>query len=327
MFLKEKLYLFGTEFEYILYKLNNIYMTVKRKVFLTILILIFPVILFAEVQEQIRGQKNFWDFLFAEKYLAVVLFAFISLFILWADKFKSRVRVIIMSSAFLVFGILPLLYDSLFITPSPVCSTTKPFLYGLKPQFLATLTVIGVLSLISVKGFCSTACPVGGLQELLYKIPLFNKFKIKFYISNSIRIGLFLLFLVIAFLFGTSTYFYYNLFDLIHWEFIMPIFDYIIFIIFLILILSASIFIFKPFCYLICPMGLLTWILEQFSFLNIRLNKDKCTDCGICETKAPCPSVRSILDNKIIRGDCHLCGECINACSLNALYYGRPGEK
>jgi polyferredoxin len=302
-------------------------MSKKRKYFVTFLLILFPVLLFSQEHENLKSNRSIWDFLFSIKYISVYIFTGLSVFLLWFNKFSPKVRIVIISSAFIIFGVLPLCAHNLFITPSPICATTKPFLFGLKPQFLATLSAIGVISLISVKGFCSTACPVGGLQELLYKILLFRKFKIPFKISNSIRIGLFILFLIVAFIFKTSAYFYYNLFDLIHWDFNMPVLDLIEFVVFLVLILTASVLLFKPFCYLICPMGLFTWILEHFSFLKIRINKEKCNGCGTCEMKAPCTSVNAIVNEKLIRGDCHLCGECITACKNGALYYSVPGGK
>jgi len=301
-------------------------MTLKRKSFITFLLLIIPVLLLAQEHENMRQGNNSLGFIFSVKYIAVYLFAGISILTLWVSKFSRKTRTIIISTSFLLFGVLPLFAHYLFITPSPVCATTKPFLFGLKPQFLATLSAVGVLSLISVKGFCSTACPVGGLQELIYKIPLFRKFKIPFKISNSVRIGLFVLFIIVAFVYKTSTYYYYNLFDLIHWDFNMPVLDLIEFVVFLALILAASIILFKPFCYLICPMGLFTWFLEHFSFLKIRINKEKCNGCGVCEKKAPCSSVNAIVNEKLIKGDCHLCGECIASCKYGALYYGGPGN-
>jgi Polyferredoxin len=278
-------------------------MSGKRRLFITVLLLVLPMMLFAQEHGNLKEGRSFFDLLLSVKYIAVFAFAVISILLLWTGKFSGNVRTVIISSAFLIFGVLPLFAGYLFITPSPVCAVTKPFLFGLKPQFLATLTVIGIMSVVSGKGFCSTACPVGGLQEVLYKIPGIKKFKIPFRISNSIRIGLFVLFLVVAVTLKTSSYYFYNLFDLIHWNFDMPIFDLIEFIVFLVLILAASAIVFKPFCYMICPMGLLTWVLEHFAFLKVRLNKEKCNNCGVCEKKSPCPSVSSIVDGKSIRGD------------------------
>lgn len=301
-------------------------MTNKRKFFISFLLIFFPIVLFAQEHENMKGGKSLMDFLLSAKYLFVYIFAAISIAVLWFSKFSVKARIAIVASAFIIFGVLPLLLPFLFITPSPVCATTKPFLFGLKPQFLATLSAIGILSLISFKGFCSTACPIGGLQELLYKIPLYKKFKVSFMVTNSVRVGLFVLFLIVAFALKTSTYYNYNFFDLIHWDFDMPFIELTEFIIFMLIIFTASIVLFKPFCYYICPMGLFTWVLEHFSFLKIRIRKDKCNGCGVCEKESPCASVKSIVDESLIRGDCHLCGACLNSCKFGALYYGGPGK-
>ena len=140
-------------------------MTNKRKLFISFLLILFPIVLFAQEHENMKSGKSLLGLLLSAKYLFVYLFAAISIAVLWLGKFSAKTRIVIVASAFIIFGVIPLFAGSLFLTPSPVCSTTKPFLYGLKPQFLATLSAIGILSLISVKGFCSTACPVGGLQE------------------------------------------------------------------------------------------------------------------------------------------------------------------
>ena len=249
----------------------------------------------------------------------------IGITVIWMNKLSFKVRIILMASVFLLFGVIPIFETSLFITPSPVCASTKPFLFGLKPQFLATLTVIGLMSIAAGKGFCGTACPVGALQELLYRIPILRKLKAKkvpFKITNTVRIILFVLFIAVAFLFSTSTYYYYNLFDLIHWEFSMQWIDFIEFMAFLVIILGISLFLFRPFCYFICPMGLYTWVLEHIAPLKVRIKKDACNSCGVCEKVSPCNAVKGIVDGDKIRGDCHLCGDCIKSCTQGALYFG-----
>jgi polyferredoxin len=83
--------------------------------------------------------------------------------------------------------------------------------------------------------------------------------------------------------------------------------------------LIASIFFFRPFCYLICPIGLYTWVLEQFSLIKVKVNKDGCDDCNVCIKKTSCPAVKSILDEKRFRPDCFSCGRCIEVCPEKAL--------
>jgi len=300
-------------------------MTKSKRLILTIILLLIPVIIFADDHGNMQSKKSFLDFLLSAKYLAVLIVAAVGIAAIWMNKLSFEVRLILMSVSFLLFGVITIFAPWLFITPSPVCASTKPFLYGLRPQFLATLSVIGIMSLVVGKGFCGTVCPVGALQELLYRIPLFKKLKRKkvpFKITNTVRIILFVLFLTVAFAFATSTYYFYNLFDLIHWEFEMQWIEFIQFIIFLVIILSVSLFSYRPFCYFICPMGLYTWVLEQIAPLKVRVNKDACNSCGACEKTSPCNAVKGIVDGNKLRADCHLCGDCIKSCSQSALYFG-----
>jgi polyferredoxin len=59
------------------------------------------------------------------------------------------------------------------------------------------------MTFIGVKLVCGWGCPVGTLQELLYHLPASKKIKkerVPFRISNSLRVFLFVLFMI--FLFG-----------------------------------------------------------------------------------------------------------------------------
>jgi polyferredoxin len=279
-----------------------------------------------ETQVVTKQPMGFWDFIFTPKYIVVFLITIIFIILLYTKKIDSKIRVYALAGSFLLFGVISYFVSSLFISPSPVCATTKPFYMGAKPQFFATLAVIGVLSIMASKGFCGISCPIGALQEIIYKIPVLKKLKRKklpFYISNSIRIGIFILFFILIFSTGFSIYGYINMFDLIHWEFTgLQILDLVSLVVFLILMLGLSIILYRPFCYLICPMGIFTWILEHFSFLKVRLRKEDCNKCGKCIIQSPCPSVESIIEGRKIRGDCHLCNICIESCPTNALYFG-----
>jgi len=294
------------------------------KPFLLTFFILLPALLFAQEEIKHKGGASSLDFLLSSKYLYVILVTVAGIAIFFLRKLSFKVRLMIMAFSFLLFGVVPVFYEVLFITPSPVCSTTKPFLYGLKPQFLATLTVILGLSLIAGKSFCGNACPVGALQELLYRIPGLKKFKkkISFKITNAFRLISYAIFLIVAFAFGISTIMYINLFDLIHWDFNMDALNLAGFILFLVVILGASLFVYRPFCYFICPMGIYTWLLEQVSPLKVRFKKSACNDCGTCKIASPCNAVESIINENKMRGDCHLCGDCIKSCTTSALYYG-----
>ena len=91
----------------------------------------------------------------------------------------------------------------------------------------------------------------------------------------------------------------------------------------LLITLMASLFIFRPFCHVVCPIGLYTWLLEHFSLVKIKVNKHDCKDCNLCIKKSSCPTVQSVLEEKRSRPDCFACGRCIEACPEKALRFTR----
>ncbi|MCX7834376.1 MAG: 4Fe-4S binding protein [Ignavibacteria bacterium] len=302
-------------------------MKISKKLFLTFILLLFPVLLIASDEIVRNQQKSFIDYFLTYRYLVIFILFIIGLYLIWNNKITLKFRIPLLIISFLLFGVIGNFITEIYITPSPVCASTKIFSIGLKPQFLATLSIIGVLSLVSTKGFCGFVCPIGALQELFYRIPGLKKFKVKFLISNSIRILIFVLFLLLLFSFGFSIYLYINLFDLLHWDFNLPSLELIAFIIFIVIMLGFSVILFRPFCYFICPFGLYSWILEQVSILRVRLNKSKCNQCGLCEKQSPCPAIIDIMKEKTIKADCHLCGDCMRICNKGALYFGLKGNK
>ncbi|MFC2085477.1 4Fe-4S binding protein, partial [Bacteroidota bacterium] len=285
----------------------------------TLLFFCIPIVIFAQESGQVRQPATVWDLLLSTKYVVGFLLAIIGLLIIWQNKLDNKLRIPLLIISFFTFAV----YFGLH--PSPICAFTKPFIYGLRTPFLAGIIFIGVLSVVSAKGFCGTICPAGALQELLYRLPILKKMKEKivpFKISNSIRVLVSIAFLIVVLTTGITILAYFNLFELFHWNFALSFWDLMIFAIQIIIILAASLFLFRPFCYFICPVGLVTWLLENVSLVQMRLNKDKCTDCGNCEEEAPCPSVADIIKGKKLRADCHLCGMCMNSCPEDALYYG-----
>ncbi len=283
----------------------------------------FPAILPLAAADSTR-LVTFFAYWVSWKNLIAVLLVLLGTVLLLFGKLSRRRRIVLMASAFFLFGILGALplgavAAAMGLHPSPVCMIEKPILFAAAGRtvpigFISLFALIALLSISSNKGFCAWVCPVGAVQELLYRLPLPRKFKLPFSVTNLLRVGFLIAFVALAFAFSFSLYEWINAFHLLHfqfsWALILPLF-----------LVLTGILIYRPFCYLFCPVGLFTWAAEQFSVLRLRVNHDACNDCRLCVKKSPCPTVPAVLDGKRLRPDCHACGECINACPEKALSF------
>jgi polyferredoxin len=242
-------------------------------------------------------------------------------------KVKKQVRLAIMGVAFFLWGVVPALPLGDFargmgLHPSPMCLIGRPLQFlamgrGVPLLFLSLIVFIAILSIIGTKLFCGWTCPIGALQEIAHAIPMPKKRKIRipFGLSNTVRLAVFAVFIAVLFGFRVYLYDYINPFHFLHWDF--ALFGILV----IGVVLVAALFIYRPFCYLLCPVGLLTWPLEQVALTKIRLTKSRCTDCMRCVREGPCPAVEPILRQKRIRPDCHACGECVRICPEGALSF------
>jgi polyferredoxin len=276
-----------------------------------------------------RRSMGVFDVLLLPRVWVSAIFCLTGMGLLMKSWLHRNLRLVILGATFFFFGILPVLPLGRFawgmgLHPSPVCAITKPFMFlsggGQVPIiFLTILAFIAVFSLVGNKLFCGWACPIGAIQELFNHIPLPKKFKIMlpFMVTNPIRITIFLAFITLVFTLGLSIYDYFNPFHFLHWRFEA------LAVVILLATLTASVFIFRPFCYVFCPIGLFTWLLEHFSLVKVKVNRHICKDCNLCIKKSSCPAVQSILDEKRFHPDCFACGRCIGVCPEKALRFAR----
>ena len=294
------------------------------------------------IAEQARKIPGVTDFLFSGKYLAFAILLLTGLILLLGKWINIRVRVLMLLIAFVLFGL-----DFLFpLHPSPMCAITNLFMFKFTQGqffaiFIAVFLAIFIPSLIARKLFCGWVCPLGALQELINKIPhKFHLKKFNFTIFNSVRMALLAMF-ILTFIFvkdqisllGTrieaditlpvwkafSAYSIYqpiNFFELLHWSIDLT------FIIMMSILVIASLILYRPFCYLICPVGALTWLFEKIAPGRIKVDREKCTDCGECVDQSPCPTIAGLKDeNAGTLPDCTSCGECINSCPEGAIKF------
>lgn len=81
-------------------------------------------------------------------------------------------------------------------------------------------------------------------------------------------------------------------------------------------ILAASVFIFRPFCRYLCPLGAIYGAMNPVSLCRMWVNRHSCTSCGACQKACGLDIAPYKTPNS---PDCIRCGKCIRACPNDAL--------
>lgn len=84
-------------------------------------------------------------------------------------------------------------------------------------------------------------------------------------------------------------------------------------------ILLASVFLTRPFCKYLCPLGAFYGLFHRFSFYQMHLDHHTCIDCQACE-KA-CPMQVPVREN-INSRECIRCGKCKAVCPTCSISSG-----
>lgn len=207
--------------------------------------------------------------------------------------------------------------------------------------------VLGLLMLFGVlmgRLICGFLCPFGFIQELLYKIPT-PKLSIKPSADRRMRYLKYIIlvaFVIIAPLaltnsFGIGSPYFCKwicpagtlegglplvlsnpalqktIGNLFYWKLGI-----------LVLVIVSSLFIYRPFCKYICPLGAFYALFNRFSFYQVKIDHNACIGCKACEKV--CRMQVRLTENKDI-GECIRCGACKAACPQKAIYTEFCGKK
>ena len=86
----------------------------------------------------------------------------------------------------------------------------------------------------------------------------------------------------------------------------------------MVIFLVGSVFIYRFFCRFFCPLGALYGLFNRLSLVGVKLEREACTDCGLCVGKCKM-DIRRVGDRECIQ-----CGECISACPTGAIQWKGP---
>ncbi len=81
-------------------------------------------------------------------------------------------------------------------------------------------------------------------------------------------------------------------------------------------LLILSIFVFRPFCSYLCPLGAFYGLFNPIAFYRMQIDEKLCIKCGTC--KSVCKFSIPVYDVPNSK-ECIRCGECVKACPVGAI--------
>ena len=76
----------------------------------------------------------------------------------------------------------------------------------------------------------------------------------------------------------------------------------------------------RTYCNTICPVGTTLSFFSRFSLLKVRMDKEKCKNCGMCEKNCKAAAI-NFRTGEIDYSRCVVCGDCIDKCKFDSLHY------
>lgn len=273
-----------------------------------------------KVLQEESASKNWKKILI--KFILWIVFLLLFFLMLRFGKLNNNVRLLLYGSAVVLFGVI------LGADPAPMGTVKDAIaLFGAEkvifPPRMIALTVFLLMVLIVNKGICAWGCQLGTLQDFLFRLnrnkkdkPVIRQIKLPFIVTNTVRILFFSVFILIAFL--------------LMYDIVDPIDPFKLFKpaklaiggwIFASIILATSLFIYRPWCHLFCPFGLVGWLVEKIALFKIKVDYNLCTGCEACARACPSSVMNTILKRETVIADCFSCGSCVEVCPVNAISF------
>ena len=205
-----------------------------------------------------------------------------------------------------------------------------------RPGFYVYGTLL-LFGLLFGRMICGWACPMGLLQELIYKIPLpGHRRKPK---KNRVTRALSLVkyALLAVFVIAVPLFYAFRRVPLPAFcKFVCPAGTlegaltlmlhpangdlrnlaggvFVWKLVVLAAVLAGCVVLFRPFCRFLCPLGALYGLFAKIALLGVRIDREKCVDCGACVKVCPADT-RTVGDR-----ECVHCCRCMSVCGRGAI--------
>ena len=90
----------------------------------------------------------------------------------------------------------------------------------------------------------------------------------------------------------------------------------------LIAVIALSLFVWRPFCKYLCPLGAIYGLFNRVSLCRMELDRERCIGCGKCAQACRMCVDPARTPNST---ECIRCGDCVRACPVKALELGFAG--
>ncbi len=180
---------------------------------------------------------------------------------------------------------------------------------------------IGIFTIFFGRKFCGYICPIGTLQEAIYRFDrkrCFKKNSLPYYMEKKLGLLKYLVLLLTAFMAVRGISYLYMRFCPVMVISRLPAFG-VRGAIILSFILIGGFFIERIWCRYLCPYAAFLNIFQALGKLfkirraRIFRNLEKCNECGICS--AYCPMNINILEQEYVDDvNCIYCNMCASAC-------------
>lgn len=164
-------------------------------------------------------------------------------------------------------------------------------LYGISAAIPWTMIFLFFVPIVAAlfygRVFCSSACPLGAVQELtaIFPVKLPDWVDQSFGLIRYVYLGVAVLFVALGMQFLLCRFDpYVNFFRLSGIANILWFGG---------ALLVIGIFIARPYCRFLCPYGAILGLCSKTAMINVKVTPGECTNCRLCEKMCPYGAIRS----------------------------------